>query len=122
MFILNSHFPRTLHQDILLAVGITEALDIAPTAMDRFTLSRYREGQAAFRARALDTYRRRCAVCGYSVRVQDVQVGIEAAHIRWHAASGPYETPNGLSLRALHHKLFDYGGVHGAPRSDGVRE
>lgn len=35
--------------------------------------------------------------------------GLEAAHIHWHTAGGPDVEPNGLSLCALHHKLFDLG-------------
>ena len=110
--LLGDHFPDTLHQDILQAVGITEALDTVidiASAPDRYVLTRYRRGQGAFRASVLNAYEQRCAVCAFSVRVQDVQVALEAAHIRWHTASGPPETRNGLSLCSLHHKLFDYG-------------
>ena len=35
--------------------------------------------------------------------------GLEAAHIQWHHMGGPDDEPNGLSLCALHHKLFDLG-------------
>ena len=35
--------------------------------------------------------------------------GLEAAHIQWHHVGGPNIEPNGLSLCALHHKLFDLG-------------
>ena len=31
------------------------------------------------------------------------------AHIQWHHTGGPDIEPNGLSLCALHHKLFDLG-------------
>jgi putative restriction endonuclease len=36
---------------------------------------------------------------------------VDAAHIRWHAHGGPDEVPNGLSLCALHHRLFDHGAI-----------
>jgi putative restriction endonuclease len=35
--------------------------------------------------------------------------GLEAAHIQWHTHGGPDLEPNGLSLCALHHTLFDLG-------------
>ena len=35
--------------------------------------------------------------------------GLEAAHIQWHHVGGPDIETNGLSLCALHHKLFDLG-------------
>jgi putative restriction endonuclease len=38
-----------------------------------------------------------------------VSAGLEAAHIQWHHVGGPDIEPNGLSLCALHHKLFDLG-------------
>ena len=110
--LLGNHFPDTLHDDILQAVGIMEALDKVTdtvSALDRYILTRYRQGQGAFRASVLNAYEQHCAVCDFSVRVQDVQVALEAAHIRWYAASGPPDISNGLSLCSLHHKLFDYG-------------
>jgi len=51
----------------------------------------------------------RCCVCELGLRMDDATMGLEAAHIMWHQAGGPDETPNGLSLCALHHKLFDRG-------------
>ena len=45
----------------------------------------------------------------FDLRVGHVPAGLEAAHIQWHTAGGPDIEPNGLSLCALHHKLFDLG-------------
>ena len=109
MSLLHSHFPETLHQDILEAVGITNALDFLESEPHRYRSVKLRQGQAAFRESVLDAYERQCAVCALSVRVQGVLIAIEAAHIRWHTSKGPADVENGLALCALHHKFFDYG-------------
>src|SRR5262249_31175179 len=49
------------------------------------------------------------AVCGFDVRLGNVSVALDAAHIRWVQAEGPDEEANGLALCVLHHKLFDLG-------------
>jgi putative restriction endonuclease len=48
-------------------------------------------------------------VCGFNLLIAGQHAGLEAAHIQWHTAGGPDLEPNGLSLCALHHKLFDLG-------------
>ncbi len=98
--LLAAHFPESLHPEILAAVGLT---------LDRTTTSR-RPRDPRFRARVLAAYEYRCAVCGLDLRIGNVTVAVEAAHIRWHQAGGPDEEPNGLALCTLHHKLFDLGG------------
>ena len=52
-----------------------------------------------------------CCVCGFSLRLVDGLIAVDAAHIRWHAHGGPDEVPNGLALCALHHRLFDHGAI-----------
>jgi len=97
--ILSQHFPSTLYEDILGAVGLD--LRLAQT------LRRPRDPE--FRIRVLRAYEYRCAVCGYDVRLGDRELALEAAHIKWHEAGGPDTEPNGLALCALHHRLFDRG-------------
>jgi putative restriction endonuclease len=48
-------------------------------------------------------------VCGFDLRIGLTPAGLEAAHIQWHHVGGPDIESNGLSLCALHHKLFDLG-------------
>jgi putative restriction endonuclease len=96
--ILEQHFPESLHQDILDAVGLT---------FER-TLTRRRR-DPDFRRRVLNAYEYRCAVCGFDVRLGSVSIALDAAHIRWHQAGGPDEETNGLALCVLHHKIFDLG-------------
>lgn len=99
--LLDAHFPPSAHEDVLAAVGL-EADVVAPAQLAR---------DRAFREAVLVAYRRCCVVCGYGVRLGDAPVGVEAAHIRWHASGGPDTVANGLCLCSLHHKLFDRGAL-----------
>jgi putative restriction endonuclease len=102
--LLSAHFPDTLHEDILQALGLDlEGIATAGTASS----TRIRDPK--FRHEVLTAYGYRCAVCGLKIEMQDKTVAIEAAHIKWHQAGGPDHTANGLALCTLHHKLFDVG-------------
>ncbi len=94
---LEMHFPESLHPDILERVGLS------------LTASAPRPRDSKFRERVLTAYERRCAVCGFDVRLGSVSIALDAAHIRWHQAQGPDEESNGLALCVLHHKTFDIG-------------
>ena len=99
--VLQSHFPESLHDDIRDAVGLRAewvVRDVQAPARD-----------PNFRSRVLQAYERRCAVCDYDIRLGDELLGLEAAHIRWHAAGGPDEVSNGLALCGFHHKALDRG-------------
>ncbi len=69
--LLDAHFPASLHEDILQAVGI-EPNPITTTC----------RRDAGFRERVLRAYGYRCAVCGLDVRLGATLVGLEAAHIK----------------------------------------
>jgi len=97
--ILDAHFPASLHDEILTAVG----LDPSPSR----TVRPSRDPE--FRERVLRTYEYRCAVCGYDLQLDSQPVGLEAAHVKWHQAGGPDTEENGLALCVLHHKLLDRG-------------
>ncbi len=105
--ILHAHFPRSLHDDILDAVGIPEYL----LGTRRRSLRLVWERDRTFRSRVLAAYGHRCAVCGFDLRVDDRPLGLEAAHIRWHTCSGPDSVDNGLALCAFHHKALDLGAL-----------
>ncbi|WML50736.1 hypothetical protein RCG23_25185 [Neobacillus sp. PS3-34] len=75
-FILNEHFPDTIHEDILNSIG----LDL------EFRGKRTRNPY--FREKILKAYEYSCAVCGFNVRLGNNLVGVEAAHIKWHQAGG----------------------------------
>lgn len=110
---LNTYFPETLHADIVAALGlnldgISELRDSAAAADDYIAAAR-RKRDPGFRDRVLRAYEFRCCVCGFDLRIGHTPAGLEAAHIKWHHVGGPDIEPNGLSLCALHHKLFDLG-------------
>lgn len=97
--LLANHFAESLHDDIRNAVG----LSIEPVN------ARHSRRDPEFRRVVLRSYRFACAVCGFSLRLEDTTIGLDAAHIRWRQARGPDIASNGLALCALHHKLFDIG-------------
>ena len=106
--LLNAHFPSTLHEDILTAVGIEYPFRTAEIESSR-PVSRRKGRDPNFRSNILRAYEYKCAVCSFDVRLGNTPVALEAAHIRWHQAGGPDELANGLALCSLHHKLFDRG-------------
>ena len=96
--LLHRHFPASLHEEILDAVGLDIGLGVDPRVRDPL-----------FRERILRAYGYRCAVTGYDGRIGTMTVGIDAAHIMWHTSGGPDTEANGLAINSLHHKLFDLG-------------
>ena len=104
--LLSAHFPPSLHDDILDAVG----LDLEPQVVGAGPLrSPRRRRDPAFREAVLRAYGYRCAVCGFETHVGNVLVGVDAAHVMWHTAGGADAVENGLALCALHHWLLDRG-------------
>ncbi len=99
--LLAGHFPDSMHQDILNSVGLEIAEDRAVGG----------QRDPHFRNRVLTAYEHRCAICGLQLLLSGTPVALEAAHIKWHQASGPAVVQNGLSLCVMHHKLFDLGAV-----------
>ena len=97
--ILYAHFPASIHDDILDAVG-----------MDWLPVDR-RPRSAGFRDLILRIYEHRCAICGYDGRLGRSDLAIDAAHIRWHAHGGPDQPDNGLALCSFHHKALDRGAL-----------
>ena len=111
--VLEAYFPETLQADIAAAVGLdlereTEVGEaVSPTV--GYGTSKRRRRDPDFRDRVLRAYEYRCCVCGFDLRIGHMPAGLEAAHIQWRHVGGPDIEPNGLSLCALHHKLFDLG-------------
>ena len=99
--ILNEQFPSSLHADLLSACG----LEMEPTTIAK----EKRKRDPNFAQTVLANYQYQCAVCGYNLQLNRQSIGLEAAHIQWHAYDGPDDVTNGLALCALHHKLFDFG-------------
>lgn len=102
--IVDAHFPESIRQDVLAAVGLPA--DLAETAL---TQEQARRRDPAFREKVLLAYQYRCGVCGHDLRLGRQIIGLEAAHIKWFQAKGPDVVPNGIALCSLHHKVFDLG-------------
>ncbi len=106
--VLAGHFPDSLHADICDAIGLDLdqlEVEVVHARVDR--LVRRRDPQ--FREHVLRAYSQKCAMCGFGGLLSGQAIGVEAAHIRWHAADGPDHVTNGLALCTVHHKLFDRG-------------
>ena len=79
-FLLNENFPDSIHEDILDSIGLE--FNEGPAKMGG------RRRDPAFRARVLTAYGYSCAICGFDVRLGNKTIGLDAAHIKWHAAGG----------------------------------
>jgi putative restriction endonuclease len=101
---LDEHFPPSVHDDILAAVGLAcyvhgHAEETRPMA--------FRD--PAFRQAVLRAYEHRCAFSGFRAALAGSYFGCEAAHVQWHAYDGPDIVANGIALEPTIHKLFDAG-------------
>jgi putative restriction endonuclease len=65
----------------------------------------------AFRQAVIHAYEHRCAICGYDTKINQWDLALDAAHVKWHQAGGPSVPQNGLALCALHHKGLDRGAI-----------
>ncbi|MFC1526224.1 phosphorothioated DNA-binding restriction endonuclease [Candidatus Latescibacterota bacterium] len=98
--LLAQHFPESMHDDILSAVGLS---------IDMPRVTRRRDPE--FRGKVITAYEHGCAICGFSVSLGNADLGLEAAHVKWHQAGGPDTQDNGLALCVMHHKMLDRGAV-----------
>jgi putative restriction endonuclease len=98
---LLEEFPASLREDLCDAVGLQWQAFVDP--------GRVRD--PAFRGMILRIYEGRCAVCGYDGRLGGANLGIEAAHVLWHAYGGPDQADNGVALCSFHHTAFDRGAI-----------
>ncbi len=104
-YLLSANFPESLHTSIRNEVGLPAEMVLEPGALAR------RPRDPKFRPAVLTAYERRCAICDFDVRLEDDLLGLDAAHIKWHALGGPDQVPNGIALCALHHRAFDRGAI-----------
>lgn len=103
--VLESAFPETYHEDILSAVGLKDVFESVIR----------RKRNPNFRDLVLRAYEYQCAFCGLDLRLGGRELGLEAAHVKWHQAGGPDTANNGLALCSLHHKLLDRGAMGISP-------
>ena len=107
--LLTANFPDSLHLSIRDEIGLQAGM-----ALDQFPTLKpppQRRRDPSFRPAVLTAYERRCAVCDFDIRLEEDLLGLEAAHIKWHAAGGPDNVPNGLALCKLHHHALDRGAI-----------
>lgn len=120
--ILEAHFPASIHEDLLAAVGLDledhaearsaeaddrQAEDDSPAVGSAEADKRQRD--PSFRSEVLMAYNWACAICGFKGWLEGSAFGVEAAHVRWHCHDGPSTIDNGLCLCSLHHKALDRG-------------
>ena len=95
--ILAESFPESIISEITAQLGL------------EFTFRQVQKRDPNFRREVLRAYNYQCAVCGYDLRMDEISVGLEAAHIQWKQFHGPCTVNNGLALCSIHHKAFDRG-------------
>ena len=117
--ILEAHFPQSMHDEIRDAVGLADIGTWRGAGAVEETSANTRDPN--FRCEVLRAYEYRCAVCEFDLRLGDELLGLEAAHIKWHAAGGPDEIQNGLALCGFHHKALDRGAWGLQPDDRGYR-
>jgi putative restriction endonuclease len=102
--LVERNFPESSQEELVYALPSGE---LAPERVFRNVQVAVRDRK--FRQRVLSAYDEQCALCRWDLRVHEVSLGLEAAHIRWHSHEGPDVEANGLSLCLIHHRLFDRG-------------
>lgn len=111
--LVSSHFPDTWFDEVLAAIlppAEASVVSIREGFHDtNWVTTQTKKRDPKFRAKVLNAYRSQCAICGFAGEIRGQPVALEAAHIKWHEAEGPAKVQNGLSLCALHHRLFDRG-------------
>ena len=110
LLLLKTHFPHSMHDEILSEVGLNVDL-VGRTGEQVQGSEQRRQRDPAFRDQVLIAYEYSCAVCRMDIRLDEKSLALDAAHIKWHAAGGPDIVPNGLALCSLHHRVFDKGGL-----------
>ncbi len=106
--LLEDHFPESLHEDIVAAVGLNlPETDHVMEQQTKYVTTRRRDPK--FREKILRAYEYRCAASGFRAALGGTYFGCEAAHVQWHAQNGPDTVENGMALEPTLHKLFDAG-------------
>lgn len=98
--ILDTHFPSSLHEDIINFFRLRLRREQANPSRDL----------SLFRQRVLAAYDGACAISNFSVRMDDsVSLGVEATHLLWPQAGGENLLPNAVAMTTLHRRLFHLG-------------
>ena len=98
--LLEAHFPQSIHSSIASSVGLD---------LNDVTRNPQRDGR--FRNEVISAWGHRCGFCGYDLKLDNADLGLEAAHLRWVQAGGPDTIDNGICCCSLHHQALDRGGI-----------
>lgn len=98
--LLESHFPSSLHEAISSVIGL-----------DLGVVGRSESRDGRFRNEVINAWQHQCAFCGYNVRFDHTDLGLEAAHIMWVQAGGAELIDNGICCCVLHHQAFGRGAI-----------
>jgi putative restriction endonuclease len=98
--ILQANFPASLENTIAVAVG----LDLDATV-------RHVQRDASFRREVISAWGHQCGFCGYDLKIDSADLGLEAAHIRWVQFGGPDMLENGICCCSIHHQALDRGAI-----------
>ena len=105
-YLLDAYWPEAYHQDILSDLDLSNKVEEMQVLRSR-TLARDR----SFVLEVLDAYERKCAICGYSIRLGDILIGIDACHLKPIQHFGDDHISNSLALCKLHHWALDRGAI-----------
>jgi len=98
-YILVKFWPEDIHDDILASLSLN--LNI------KYEVKR----NAKFVRDVMDAYMSKCAICGQSIRISDVLVGIDACHVKALQYGGNDLISNGIALCKFHHWTLDRGAI-----------
>jgi putative restriction endonuclease len=97
--ILDSHFPTSIHEDIVSFFGLSlvPSGDVPP------------QTDADFRNEVLSAYDGVCSLTNFSVKLEQSILAVEPAMILWPQAGGRNVVTNAIAMTPLHRKLFHLG-------------
>jgi putative restriction endonuclease len=98
--LLEANFPESMEREIAAAVGLD---------LDATSRSAQRDG--AFRREVISAWGHQWGFCGYDLKMDNADFGLEAAHIRWVQSGGPDILENGISCCSIHHQALDRGAI-----------
>lgn len=98
--LLEANFPVSLQREIAVAVGLDLDATIRPVQRD-----------ANFRREVISAWGHQCGFCGFDLKLDGADLGLEAAHIRWVQFGGPDMLDNGICCCSIHHQALDRGAI-----------
>jgi putative restriction endonuclease len=104
--LLHTYWPEAYHNEILETLGFGDLQSMAA-----YKANKPQSRDKSFVVDVLDAYERKCAICGYSIRLGDALIGIDACHLKPIQHYGDDLVTNGLALCKMHHWALDRGAI-----------